>query len=276
MRQGDILFRVKRQSPTQVSELWTVIVTADCDIAQNKMRERFTCLDIIRIEDWLEGYWAPEQLRRLVERQGRIACQSLNGIISRSGASLSQIDIPSLCVWLREQTANEIMLRVCLPQNPLDTKTMTILRALRICLVCHDSYSNMRRLRQAWALLGREEKSQRAIIQEAFESDRGFPDFMLIPDLPGVSGYGFIVALRAISTLPSSDVFKTNADAHINGKPDAYYRIGRFSDNLRFSVAQKLAFLFSRIGMSLQFETACAAVTELVIETMYRSSQEEE
>ncbi|NEW88709.1 hypothetical protein DU475_15745 [Rhodopseudomonas sp. WA056] len=123
-------------------------------------------------------------------------------------------------------------------------------------------------MRQAWSLLGRSTRAQQAAVKEAFDSERGFPDFVLVPELPMANGYGFVILLRSISTIHSEELFRSEIDARIVGKPDAFHRIGRFSDGLRFLVAQKLAFLFSRIGMPTEFELACEAATELLVDSL--------
>jgi hypothetical protein len=153
-------------------------------------------------------------------------------------------------------------------------KMVERVQALRIALGYEGSSSQIARLRQAWTLLGRDEKTQQAAIREAFDLERGFPDHLLVPEIPNTNGYGFVILLRSISSVHSSDLFKTEVDAKINDRPDAFHRIGRFSDSLRFSVAQKLAFLFSRIGMSSEFEEACEAATDLLIDSVYAKSGE--
>ncbi|NRP75737.1 hypothetical protein ILFOPFJJ_06660 [Ensifer psoraleae] len=267
IRQGDVIRRIETANVDW--QTWGFIITADCDIAQSKAGDRFTWLEIVRSDQFLDAYWAPEQLRRLVDKQTRPACDGLNGLIKRTGLQLSEVDGPALHAWLSEATADEIVGAIKPPKSA-DAKLLATLSALRLALGHDGERAGMTCLRKAWTLLGRDEKAQRAAIREAFDADRGFPDFVLIPEIPGTEGYGFVILLRAISSVYGKDLFKTEADARINGQPHAFHRIGRFSDGLRFSVAQKLAFLFSRIGMSTQFEDACDAATELLVDTIYQ------
>jgi hypothetical protein len=269
IRQGDVIRRFCENSSGR--ETWGFIITADCDIAQKKTGDKFTWLEIIKSEDYLESHWVAEQLRRVVARQSTIAAECLNGLMKCSGLDLAPITPSSLCSWLADSTAEDILKNVNTPQKTPDPKMVERVQALRIALGYEGSSSQIARLRQAWTLLGRDEKTQQAAIREAFDLERGFPDHLLVPEIPNTNGYGFVILLRSISSVHSSDLFKTEVDAKINDRPDAF---GRFSDSLRFSVAQKLAFLFSRIGMSSEFEEACEAATDLLIDSVYAKSGE--
>ena len=50
--------------------------------------------------------------------------------------------------------------------------------------------------------------------------------------------------------------------------------LGRLNDGVRFSITQKLAFLFSRIGMPEAFEAACETATELAAEELFKKNEQ--
>lgn len=156
-----------------------------------------------------------------------------------------------------------------------DANLLTEVKVLEVALDCQNSCSQLARLREAWTIMGRKEKNQQSEIRSAFKGDGGFPDYILIPELPNTEGYGFVVRLRSIFSVDSSDLFKSEVDARINGRSDAFHRIGRFSDRIRFSITQKVAFLFSRIGMTEGFEGACEAATDKAIDAIYMKSTNE-
>lgn len=270
IRQGDIVRQIS-DNPTHC-KIWGVIITADCDIAQRKAGNRYTWLEIIKLEDYLEKDWAPDQLRKLIEKQSRFASEGLNGLIKRSGRDLAPLSPTSICVWLSDTTAEEILSSINGTNKVTDAKLVTALGVIRVALGCQDTCTQLARLRQAWTLQGRDEEIQQTSIRDAFSEGNGFPDYVIIPELPDTDGYGFAVQLRSISSIKSSDLFKSEVDARIYGRPDAFHRIGRFSDRLKFSITQKLAFLFSRIGMTQEFEGACETATDMAIETIYMKS----
>jgi hypothetical protein len=264
--QGDI---IRTQSSATFGRItWGFIITADCDIAQKKSGDRYTWLEIITANDYLEKYWAAEQLRRLVEKQSKNAAESLNSLIRRTNLELSPLTPRSLCNWLADRTPDEIVNAITSPNKTTDLKVTVYLHALRTALGHEAPSSKLERLRSSWTILGRDEKSQQSQIREAFDADRGFPDFFFVPELPRTGGYGFVIMLRSISSLSAQDLYSSELEARINDRPDAFYRIGRLSDGVRFAVAQKLAFLFSRIGMPSVFERACESAIELVVESV--------
>src|SRR5262249_37208799 len=53
-----------------------------------------------------------------------------------------------------------------------------------------------------------------------------------------------------------------------NGSASAMYRIGRFSYFIRYAIAQRMANLFARSGMTEQFETECEVAAGLTLETL--------
>ena len=94
----------------------------------------------------------------------------------------------------------------------------------------------------------------------------GFPDFVLVPNVPDGDAKGYVVILRRIYGAKETDVFKSERDARLNDRPDALHRIGQFHDAVRFQIVQKMSFLFSRIGASEQFEAECSQAIESTIE----------
>lgn len=269
IRQGDVIRRFN--SADRISASYGFIITADCDIAQKKTGDRFTWLEVVPAAQYLEEFWAPEQFRRIADKHLKTASESLNSKINRSGLGLSLLDDGALRAWLEEADADAILKAI---GGKADIKLRSQLACIRIALGLDSSGSRIRDLKQAWTLLGRDQKTQQSAMKEAFDPDRGFPDFVLVPELPETDGYGFVILLRAISMIRAEELFRSETEARINGKPEAFHRIGRFTDGLRFSVAQKLAFLFSRIGMPKKFDDACDAATALLVELVHNEDRE--
>lgn len=270
IRQGDVL----RFPPgnSQTSPKWACVITADCDIAQKKAGEHLTCLEIIPANQYLNSYWAKEQLRKLVEKQSRVATEGVNGLLRRANHELDVLTESSLCAWLESRSADEIIAAIGAPSK-IDRKLEETLNALRVALGREGPSGNLERLKSAWALLGHDHKAQQSRLREAFDPDRGFPDFVLVPALPEAPEIGYVILLRSIFTIAATNVFPNELAARIEGRVDAYHRIGRFSDGLRFAVAQKLAFLFSRIGMATEFEEACEKTAFLLAQSVYDHPQ---
>lgn len=262
IRQGDLIRRLTAIHPEGE---WGFVLTADCDIVQNKAGDRFTYVEIVPAKPYLERVWAPTQLKRLIERQARMCAEQLSGIMKRSGLGL-RMNPDCLITWLQERTPAEIMKKLNRTGKPIDHKLRASLDALRVALDPTLTLDPLQRFCQARKLLGDDVEKIRRSIRDAFEGDRGFPDFFLLPELPRTSGYGFIVMLRAFQSIQAREVFTTETDARIAGRPDAFHRMARLNDRIRFAITQKLAFLFSRIGLPSHYEEACESAVELLAE----------
>jgi hypothetical protein len=102
--------------------------------------------------------------------------------------------------------------------------------------------------------------------KRCLEQPGGFADYVFVPGIPGNKSEGFVVRLRDISGTPETDVFRSIAEAKISDRPHSFYRVGRFSDTLRYQIVQKMAFLFSRIGSPPAFEEDCRTAAKLLVE----------
>lgn len=269
IRQGDVIRRI---DATNGAVTWGVIVTADCDIARRKAGERYTWLEIVSIKAYLEGAWAEDQLRQMIKKQAKISAEAISGKIRKQKLSLDPLQPESLSKWLSTTTADEVLAAV---SKTVDPKQLAALQALRLAYGYGTNANALSRFTEASKLLGRTEKNLQDLIREALNSGGGFPDFFVLPELPNTPGLGFVVLLRAVSSLTSGNLFFTEMDARISGKPGEFHRIGRFSDGLRFAITQKLAFLFSRIGMPTTFEDACSTATDLAIEALFPAPEKQ-
>jgi hypothetical protein len=264
IRQGDLIRRFAGSRPEGE---WGFVLTADCDIAQGKAGDRYTFVEVVPAGTYLEEVWAPAQLKRFIGRQAKVAAEQLGGVMKRSNLELG-ITADVLLAWLEEKTPAEIEKVVNRTGKPLDQKLVASLAALHVALGRGEEVAAMERFRRARALMGEDRERTRRAVREAFEGERGFPDFFLLPELPDATGYGFVVLLRAIRSLRADDLFTTEVDARIAGRPDAFHRIGRMTDGVRFAITQKLTFLFSRIGLPSDYEEACQLAVELLSETV--------
>lgn len=263
IRQGDVIRRYGTAGKLQ----WGLVVTADCDIAQNKAGDRVTWLSIVPAADFLRNRWAPDQLLRLRQRQSQTATDALNAQIRKRDESLATLTAASLERWLATHEPAAIW-DALVPAVPIPPKLLATLTVIGLAAGQPGPTDPLERLRAAWTALGRDAAQQRAALTDALASGGGFPDFFLLPDLPAADQYGHVVLLRDIAALRASELYPSEQDVRIAGMPHAWHRVARLDDGIRFAITQKLAFLFSRIGLPTAFEHACSAATSLVVEAI--------
>lgn len=267
IRQGDIIRKIDQTSPPRIT--YGFILTADCDIAQRKAGERYTWLQILPVAEYIDGPWAKEQLKKLADKQSKNLCEYLNAQLKKVDASLLPLNPEKLADWLVTNSPEEILMAVTGTTERTDPKTLQKLTGLSEALKTSDEESSLGRLKQCWLNFGTDAQKQREALRSAFSSSGGFQDFFVIPELPKAPGYGFVVLLRSISTVMASELYLTEQDARIHGDPNAFHRLGRLHDGIRFAIAQRVAFLFSRIGLPKSFELACEAATEMLVDENY-------
>ena len=272
VRQGDI---IRKLNPKTGEATLGIVITADCDIAQRKASERYTWLEIVPMAAYIEGPWAEDQMRKLSEKRSKAICEYLNGQIRKQQQGLAPLTHESLVKWLRSKTAEEILARVTGKVPTAEDKPLRDLQGFALTVSADKTESAFRRLKAAWALFGIEEKNQQDSVRSAFKDGGGFQDYFVLPELPRQTGIGFVVMLRSMWTIMAPDLYLTEQDARIHDRPDAFHRLGRLNDGIRFSITQKLAFLFSRIGMPKTFESACETAAELMVEEFFKKNVQE-
>jgi hypothetical protein len=268
IRQGDIIRKLN--SKTGVVEKLGVIITADCDIAQRKASERYTWLEIMPMSAYIEGPWAREQLRKLSEKRSRALCDYLNGQIRKQHTGLLDLTHDSLVEWLQSKSAEDILASVVGQAPSSDNKQLCELKGLELTVCDDEKKSNLTRLKEAWTFFNINESKQQEFVRSALKDGGGFQDYFVLPELPQQAGIGFVVMLRSMGTIMATELYFSEQNARIYDRPDAFHRLGRLNDSIRFSITQKLAFLFSRIGMPTTFESACETAAELMVEEFFK------
>lgn len=270
VRQGDIIRKLHPKTG-EVEQLG-IVITADCDIAQRKAGERYTWLEIVPMAAYIEVPWAEEQMRKLAEKRSKAICEHLNGQIRKLQPGLTALTHESLVQWLRSRTAEEILASATGQVPTADSKPLRDLQGFALTVSADENQSAFSRLKAAWTLFGVEERSQQENVRNAFKDGGGFQDYFVLPELPRQTGLGFVVMLRSMWTIMAPDLYLTEQDARIHDRPGAFHRLGRLNDGIRFSITQKLAFLFSRIGMPKTFESACETAAELTVEEFFKKN----
>ena len=264
--QGDII----RQLPIDPTRCprWGFILTADCDIFQKKAGQTYSWLEITRASDFLEQVWCQEQLQAFIKKYAQSCLDPLNSHIKNHHSHLSPLNLHSLCEWLKESSVESILAALVPTNAKFDSKAKDILQGIRSALNPGEG-EKLSTLRKCWTAAGISEKDQETRIRTYLLSNDGFPDFFVVPDLPGEDSLCFVVMLRGISTIEINEIFKTELDGKIAGKSNSFHRVGRFNDNVRYAVVQKFSFLFSRIGMPPRFESASKAAADILVESIF-------
>jgi len=263
--QGDILRSVSANPEIEPS--FGLIITADCDIVQSKASNRLTYVEVVTTREYLERVWIPDQLQKYVKKQIKGTAAALSGLMRRSGLELTMNE-DQLLDWLRQRPIDVIGRTINRTGKPLDSNLVKTLTAMRCALGADVDREPLEQWRSLRSILGDSAERQSEDLALALGGSNGFPDFFLLPELPGASGLGYVALLRFIQTVHVNKIFPSEVDARIQDEPEALHRVGRLVDGIRFAITQKLAFLFSRIGLPTHYEDACRSAAALVAESL--------
>lgn len=263
--QGDIIHRPS--SGETERPRWGFIVTADCDIVKDKAGARLSYLDIITVHHYLENVWAAETLRKLRSRTLKDAAALVTNAARSLDDQFDAISPDDLLIWLRDATREEIVEALQLPSKKQKQQS----EALEVVELIFDlrcaNTTALQRLRRIWAIQGTGAKEVRARLEHALDYNKA-TDFHLIPEIPEFDPLGYVVLLREVSSIHHKDLHASALDLQISGSEDGFYVAAPSTDNLRYAISQKMAFLFSRIGMTEDYESQCEIVTRLAIDEL--------
>lgn len=266
LRQGDIIRTMGVASDTQ----WGVIINADCDIAQRKNREIINFLKIISAEAYTEQYWAPLEIEKMIAKRASTLLDFTNAQLKKSHPSLSALSSASLVTWISEIGYKEVLKRVGADPSNLQRKMRGQFASLEILMGHKKGEPSTATIFEALRNEGKTTNEIQNRLKGEFDVNRGFPDYFFVPELPSQRSAGFVVTLREILAIESSSVFRSPIEARISNLDPAFARVGRFTDRIRYSIAQKLAFLFSRIGLAPDLELDRTTAAEIASERIVK------
>lgn len=261
LRQGDILRQYKKPISREGVK-WGFVINADCDLANRKNQGHISWLEVVPTEEYWRTFWAPQQLATFAQKKSQQLCDQINSILRKQGSGLDNLSHDRLVDWVRRRKPQEIVSSIGVDNKNL-LKELTVF-SMAVCENAGSSSLDV--LEACQEYLGQSTEKTAASFRQFITRQDGFPDFVLVPDVPNGNAKGYVVLLRRINGARETEVFKTELDARLNDRPEALHRIGRFRDGIRFQIVQKMSFLYSRIGSSKEFEVECSQVVDWTIE----------
>ena len=261
LRQGDILRAYGR---AQMSNLW-IVVTADCDIAQDKFGEGLACVPLVPLSNYLMCDYAATLLEKQRKKRIRELTETINTSMIKADSNRLPMPIGELENWLNANSASDIIGGLSSVYTvPLQTKNLIdCLCKIVSVLKSEDSGKFV----DALCLLNWKEgvKEGDIVRQQLSKLDPAqLPqDAFFLTEVPGEEGMGFIAKLRQLVFLPSTQLVQSVAQAreHIS----AYLRVGRLIPTFKHALSQQLGNLYSRIGLPYEYEESRLVTFELVV-----------
>lgn len=245
MRQGDVLEAVDPEASCWQRHL--LVITADCDFANNKNHGRVTCVPLLTKAE----YHAQFQIPKLRERMVRKPLDELTKIIANSPTP--NISEMRLRAWASEQEAAAIVTLLGLDGSS-EKLAIQCIDAIRLLdSVAGDLQAGVAALVEA-QLRGPnppKEANARKQVLDPLKSAYAQPpgDALFLSAIgPGMDD-GYFVYLRHLE-----QVWEPSIATGPSRRESTYKRIARLHDRFTHAVAQRFAMVFMSIGLPREYE----------------------
>lgn len=262
VRQGDVLKRVRGEGRISLA----IVVTADCDIANEKFGEAgLACVQLDLLADHVLGEHARSLAQGQLKKRFEKATEWINKRWSQKDPENVALSEEHVRAWILASTPEEIEAELSLPVDDkksfIKRERSALQRAQNFIDAPADRYAAI----DALCALQAQTTSRSAQLKLVFGAlnSKDLPlDLFYVSSVPGEVGLGFVAKLRALTFIPFDRTF-TSMDAAKDAE-NSFLRVGRLGPTFRHALAQQFGMLFARIGMPKTYELDRDAAFELI------------
>lgn len=262
VRQGDVLKRVRGDGHTTLA----IVVTADCDIANEKFGEAgLACVQLDLLADHVLGEHARTLAQGQLKKRFEKAAEWVNKRWSQKDPENVALSEERVQAWILASTPEEIEAELNLPVDDRRSFIKRESAALRLAQEFMDARAGRYSAIDALCALQVQTTSRSAQLKSLFGTlnPKDLPlDLFYVSSIPGEPGLGFVAKLRALTFIPFERSF-TSMDA-AKEVENSFVRVGRLGPTFRHALAQQFGMLFARIGMPKAYELDRDAAFALV------------
>jgi hypothetical protein len=260
LRQGDIL-RWDRRDGTVWTE-YGVVVTADCDLEHNKMRNWVSYVPLVRFESYVSDVWGPDYVEKKVSKILESAVSTIRSAHAETkpGATLTASAVAD---WINRDDpsgiASAIFGKNCSDKVRLPFEK--IIARAKAALNCQNELSArtgeldpyIKRITIRASQLFPDGKGSAQTIKEALNGHCGsLPgDVFFIGAIPGEGNDGYFALLRHVTQCSLDDISLDPAQRP--GPVLPLRRIAKLQPPFVFAMTQQLAKVFSDIGLPASY-----------------------
>jgi hypothetical protein len=249
IRQGDVLKQLRNDS---VSVLF-VVISADCDIANNKLGDAgLSCVQVTSLHDYVLNEYAASLAQRQLKKSFTTFIDWINKIRLAQDAENIPLSTDRAMIWLLENDPEVINQELKLNSkeyNNLQTESTKLRQAHSLINSPQNVYSALDSL----CILKNMDRPKQ--LKQIFSSlnSRNLPlDIFFISSIPDENNLGFIAKLKSLSFIPETLVFTSMMEAKEHD--NSFLRVGRLKSTFQHAIAQQFGILFSRIGFPESYE----------------------
>ncbi|EKN4071253.1 hypothetical protein [Yersinia enterocolitica] len=253
--QGDI-FKITNTAPDQDNEVF-LIISADCDIANNKLgRSGLACLSIITLDDYFFREHCLIKHQKLIESELNNLINSINKHWLSLSETHKKIDSKNIENWIKEDEVNIILSTLKVENKELKAKIKKSYDIIKQ-YSAHINNKDCNSIDLLTIANGKNhtenDETKKTIKRYMLELSKTPPqDLFFIPSIPTLESIGYVVKLRSLFFVPTAYCFSSTSKS--KESEISYIRIGRLTPTFKHALSQQFGTLFSRIGFPTYYE----------------------
>ncbi|WP_105622234.1 hypothetical protein [Cronobacter sakazakii] len=251
--QGDLF---KSINPTGQEELF-VIISADCDIANNKLgKSGFACLDVSSLNDYFFSDFSALKHQKIFTTELNSIIETINEQWMSLSEQHKPLENQSIKRWIEEDDVSLIISSLKIDKKETITQLSTSHAIIKKYLN-HQKNPESKNI-ELLAIVNKADHNTNdginKTIKKFMKELSGSPpqDLFFIPSIPSLEQIGYVVKLRSLFFVPVNQCFSSISQA--KEASTSYIRIGRLTPTFKHALSQQFGVLFSRIGFPNYYE----------------------
>jgi hypothetical protein len=240
LRQGDVICS---SEPDVTGWKYAFILTADCDLWNNKFGKYLTIIPVINVEEYIEEVFAKDQCRNELEKLFA-KFSDIPGFSIDEDFFFSHI-LSASSEFIEEKYSKfGSVLIFSIMQKYINEEISAVKAIEEICEVRKAKWDA--KIRQSLTTMKMEH---------------------FLNELPNAPGLGFVAMLRLPQSFSVDAVALSRDRMPENIQRFSAYKLGSLPDNIRYAVAQSFSNVYSRIGLNTSFERDREQIISMICES---------
>lgn len=254
LKQGDVLV------PLTVTDSYSalVVVTADCDLTNNKYGGRLTALPVVPLEAYVRDFWLTREIRLLRNQIGESIRDEMQRLVEASPVGFAMPSRDRLESWPLETPSAGLASALSLPQSEL-----SLIETLSSAAIDLDSISESAPIAEWWSLCctamhlngAKSVAKANSSLMKRLESElpKNMPGDVLYLTRPMPTPNSGFVALARFPVEVRPPTIAMNGPDELYGNP-LFRRVSRLASPYRYRLTQLFGDIYSSIGLPSEYE----------------------
>ncbi|WP_018096620.1 hypothetical protein [Sinorhizobium meliloti] len=250
LRQGDIFLWVGHNNVQPWSN-YGVVVTADCDLEQNKTHGRLSYIPAVTMDHYIWMYWVPSKFDSTLKDLATKASTRISRIIKKVDEAHAGVSVEAILSWIRRSDPFAIIQELRIEDKGQRENVEELLSNVKqIDSLLASKQPDMLRLKKCFGIKSNKfgVDLDEELIKQLQNSISNLPgDVFFLSGIPSGDEHALFLMLRHISQCDITDIGVNQESVKWGGAKAK--RVARIAPPYRYAITQNLARVFSDIGL---------------------------